>query len=431
MTPLQSRRGIAGLASTGAAIAVALAVCAPPPAMATAAGPQAGCVVPGDQDLRATNKPEPDGLYRYEAWLARAEAQRGAEGLEAAIEEVSGTRSDNDRRLAAGYLGTAVDHHSQQLVVVVDATLVDIAQVQTKLAGAAMRASASTLKVTVRAGCFSAAQLAEADAVIGERAWHPQAARVTYGGYLDPADSRYHMTFWKKDEAVASALQAKLGDRVIIDYGTPALRSRAADTAPHWGGAGIRSANDSQNVCTSGMAVRLASGSRAMVTAGHCFNNGAYIYSGPNYFGGANGKSNYPEDDMIAMTSSVTTYGRYLYSDPYGTTHAVTGAATAAPGSYVCKSGMVTKTVCYIKVIGTGGTLCYEGGCNHYMLVASRPGVLVGQGGDSGGPVFARPTTTTATIRGMEVAGTNYDNLYGENWSQIAAHFNATIVTTS
>jgi hypothetical protein len=429
MTSLPSRHRIAVLASMGSAIAVALAMTAPVLPATAAAAPEV-CVVPGDQDLRAASRPEPSGLYRHQAWLARTEVQRGAEALETAVEDVSGARADSEGRLAAGYLGTAVDHHSQQLVVVVDPMLVDPAQVQTKLAAAATRASASALKVTVRAGCFSAAQLAEADAVIGARAWHPNAARVTFGGYLDPADSRYHMTFWQHDEAVASALQARLGDRVRIDYGTPALRSRAADTAPHWGGAGIRSSTQSGNTCTSGFTVRLPSGSRAMVTAGHCFNNGQAIYSGPYYFGGAGGEWNYPADDMIVTTSGVTTYGHYLYSDPYGTTHAVTGAATAAPHTYVCKSGMVTKAVCYIEVLGTGGRLCYDGGCNTYMLVATRPGVLVGQHGDSGGPVFARPTTTTATIRGMEVGGTAFDNLYGENWSQIAAHFNATIVTS-
>jgi 7-keto-8-aminopelargonate synthetase-like enzyme len=58
----------------------------------------------------------------------------------------------------------------------------------------------------VQAGCHSVKELLAADTAIRARSWHSQARSVVFGSGLDANDSTFHVTFWRKDQAMAEAL---------------------------------------------------------------------------------------------------------------------------------------------------------------------------------------------------------------------------------
>src|SRR5688572_14615836 len=53
---------------------------------------------------------------------------------------------------------------------------------------------------------------------IGQRQWHPRAAEVTFGGYVD-ADGVAYLMFAPEDEDVSSALKRSLDDRLVLSTG--------------------------------------------------------------------------------------------------------------------------------------------------------------------------------------------------------------------
>lgn len=388
----------------------------------------AGCVVPGDDALRQGATLTPGGYYSYQEWVASEPAQGAVEAVGDVTIASFGPidKANPDTQLARGYIGTAIDHTSQRLVVVVDPALVDVAAAEQRFAAA----SGATVRTAVQAGCFSAAALLAAGDLIWARAWHPRAASVTFAGYLDPADSRWALTFWPEDADVAGVLQARLGDRVRVEYGTPSRAGRDDDLNPHWGGAGIRRrGSPHSHECTSGFTVRLANGAYGTTTAGHCFGNGTVIDSG-NYFGTVGGKSNYPMFDMAWVASwNANWYGPRFLSNPDRTYRTVTGAAWASVGMNVCQSGATSLAICGITVTSLGGKLCDPDGCTYSLLVARRAGTTTHRDGDSGAPIYTRPSSGgAATIRAMLIGGSTRDTMMGEHWSSIRLHLDVDIV---
>ncbi|HEV2756908.1 MAG TPA: hypothetical protein VG318_14165, partial [Actinomycetota bacterium] len=249
-----------------------------------------------------------------------------------------------------------------------------------------------------------------------------------FGYGLDPHDSTYHVTFDATDTEAAEALEARLGDLVTIDYGEVELRGRMDDGEPHWGGAGIRPYGTSFPTCTAGFTVRYPSGTKGSVTAGHCYAHGTRIYSGPQFYGKVD-TSHHPLYDMDRINPAGEVFENKIHVDPCcPSVRRVTGRSNPSLHEFLCVSGMKTRAVCGIEVVSLSWRVCTSEACN-LLFLARKPGQLVGQGGDSGAPSYTRPSPSTATIKGMEVAGTRYDNFLGEKVGVIEARLGVTVAT--
>lgn len=150
--------------------------------------------------------------------------------------------------------------------------------------------------------------------MLTERLWHPRADSVAYGFHLDSNDSTFHVSFSEQDSDVAAALTAAVGPAVTIEYAQSRRDGRLDDGEPHWGGAGI-GLGANNNFCTSGFTV-VRNGVRGSVTAGHCFDNGQFVNSGPQFYGTTSGESGFPTFDMIRVGSSAETYDNRIHVDP-------------------------------------------------------------------------------------------------------------------
>ncbi len=285
-------------------------------------------------------------------------------------------------------------------------------------------------------GCHSASELIEAEDVLTGRSWHPDAARSAFGFSLHGADSRFHVAFDARYPGAAAALAARLGDRVKVTLGAAARAGRLDDGRPHFGGAGLREGSGSMysNWCTSGFSVRrnASDGQYGSITAGHCFNDGASIYSGPKYYGYSWGKWNYPHHDVLGIRSGSETYDNVIHVDPCcPSTRTVVGRHYPRVGDYVCFSGMVTRALCSIRVQSTGGVFCDPKGCTGGLIEGVRNGEVFVRSGDSGGPIYVRTGSNSALAAGMIVAGAGGGTLaYGEMIHVIESHLNVTLLTS-
>lgn len=393
--------------------------------------PAPDCQVQDDDSLHAGNRPTNAGHFPHEEWAANAGAQRVIEKINSAMDAQFGTSNEEavTRALDAGLIELALDHFAQEVVVIVDYSLVDAPNLERRLRGIVQAAYHSQAPFTVRVGpsCNSAADLHSARDVLVGQAWHDDAPAVPYTFYLDPNTSSFKATFWNEDADVANALKEKLGDKVSIEWGTPSRDGRLDDGEPHYGGAGIRAGNQSQNSCTSGFTVVLSNGNKGSVTAGHCYNNGQNIYSGPQYYGQTDGASGFPTYDMIRIHPFGETFTNKIHVDPCcPDVRTVTEHGNPALGAFICISGMVTKAVCGLEVKDTNATLC-SGGCTPNLFMSKKPGETVRQGGDSGAPMYIRPTTTTAGIKGMHIGGSDASTSYAHKISTIKSHLNISV----
>jgi hypothetical protein len=385
------------------------------------------CVVANDLALHAQGRETAAGHFEHETWIAGPEAQEAVRALDAALRAEFGAdgKTDPGATLAAGYVGTAVDHHAHELVVLVDAPLVSTQALEQRL-----NSAAAPLRVRVGKPCVAARDLVAAGATIRARSWHERADDVTFGYALDPHTSQFAVTFREADREVGEALARQLGEAVRIEYGQPSRRGRLDDGEPHWGGAGIGPFANG-NDCSSGFTVRLSNGTLGSVTAGHCYNNGQNLWSGPQYYGLTAAESGYPTWDQIRIDPNGETFARSIHSDPCcPSSRTVTSRSNPAVSELVCVSGMVTRAVCGLQVTSTSASLCDADGCTTDLIRAEKPGSVVGQGGDSGAPMYTRPTTSTASIKGMEIGGTAADNVYAEKVTGIESHLGVTVVTS-
>jgi hypothetical protein len=115
---------------------------------------------------------------------------------------------------------------------------------------------------------------------------------------------------------------------------------------------------------------------------------------------------------MVRIAGNGETYEPVIYTDPGNPWRDVVGAYTVTVGMQVCVSGRVTGALCAITVVNTDYQWCGNPfGCTTWTFLARKSGQLVGQGGDSGAPVYTRPGATTADIHGMEIAGDSFDEM--------------------
>jgi len=394
-----------------------------------------GCAVP---DYLATHTPgarTEAGYYEYQAWIANDSSQATLDRVQRLLKSHFGLNEESGDldALRGGLIGIALDHAAQTVNVVVDPTLVDVTGLSSR-ANAALGPSA--FEVAVIAGCSSAQELAEARTFLDGLG--TKLAPHFWGYYLDAHDSTYHVTFSPEDKAAAALVTSRLGDRVTIEFEASALLSRMNDGQPHWGGAGIRPGSRSQNICTSAFTVRLPSGSRGSVTAGHCFAddgaiNGRDVLSGDQNYGGETaGAHDYPNYDMVRIGNGNQTWDNRIHVDPCcPVVRNVTASGNPDVGDFICNSGMTTRAICGLEVRAIDQTF---GGRVH-LIRAVRGGDIIARGGDSGGPMYNRLGDSNAAARGMIVLGSGCDaerrctTVYGHRISAVVSHLSVTVST--
>lgn len=429
----------AGLATGGQAAAVprgATAATVGTQAAASASTPESGsCRVVNDAEVVRQRVVTGSGVYSHALWLTKQATMERARQIRITLEARYGasTKDDPMAALRAGLVGTTIDHRHRRYVVVVGRGTRDAPAVRAEIARAftAVRSTRTGASFTVVESCRSAADLYAAYQTIHTRSWARGAKKASIEFWLNPADSTWHVAVDPRHRRVAASLGRRLGSLGKVTVSPVRRAGRMSDGEPHYGGAAIGLKND--RFCSAGFIVKRSNGVLGGVTAGHCFANGTAVYSGDKYWGASGGKSNYPRFDMMWVSSSNETYDNVIHTDPCcPNTRTVTSGGDPDIGWQICASGMVTKAVCGITVQALNGELCDADGCTTSLIRATKDGDVIVRGGDSGGPVYTRPTGSTAAIRGM-VVGHNGDvgtNLLAERYSFILDHLNVTLKKT-
>ncbi|WP_369199162.1 hypothetical protein [Streptomyces djakartensis] len=279
--------------------------------------------------------------------------------------------------------------------------------------------------------CFSSEKTSAAYSSIKGLSWHPQAKNTNFAFHPSQDGAQLIVTMPASDKAIGDSLKSKFGTSVQIRYNGVARfqGGRTNDSSSHWGGAEV---NAEGSICTSGFSVRFPNGSRGSVTAAHCYENGVGVASGVNFFGIANGKNNYPSYDMMHITGGGN-YTNKIYTDPSSPiSRTVTAKGDPALNSSVCTSGRLTKAACGGTVASLQGQVYQGGGWTTGLITIYKPFSVIGQVGDSGGPVYSPTGTSSATVRGMIVAGSiTGDTVYAEKVSTIESHLGVTVLTTT
>ncbi|HWD80726.1 MAG TPA: hypothetical protein VG497_17655 [Kribbella sp.] len=328
-----------------------------------------------------------------------------------------------------GVVGSATTGYE----VVVDAAKVDTKKYQSAMARNLPAAGKPMVKVT--GSCRSAQAIADTWNTVGKRAWSSDAARTTFAADLDPSTENVVVSYDQATTSPASlaGLRKLTGVQLVAD--SLARTSRLSDTPKggHWGGARITSALKN---CSAGFSVvRRSNGQRGSVTAGHCGEPGTIWKSGTNYYGTTSLRTDYPDYDQSLVTGSA--YGAKIWTDGPGdtvNTRTVTGGGDPGVGTVVCQSGSFSTSTCGLTVRSTSAKYCDADGCTTYVIRATRGGLVAIIGGDSGGPVYSRRGSSSATIRGIAFAGagcaaSRCTTLYAERYKSITGHLGVTAVT--
>lgn len=254
-----------------------------------------------------------------------------------------------------------------------------------------------------------------------------------------------------------------------------AIPERTGDVAPHEGGAALHKVGELAAACTSAFTVireAVVGDQRAMLTAGHCFDNGDNINSTAGDFGiGQAETAGLLDHDMILVDGQGELHDDDIYTnrrlngvgawDPIQNRD-VQNRFNAVVGNKVCVSGQVSGARCNLDVTDLDGTVCHpndllDEGCT-FGLITSRltnSDIPVSQGGDSGAPIYRClgplvgdvrvPNGTTCTGDGdgtqagtVEIAGMNvgrntffpFNRSLGEPINKIECHLRVSVATS-
>jgi hypothetical protein len=407
--------------------------------VSAAAVPDVACTVAGPNPARLDMTRAADGAPAYTKWLEQIDIAAANTAIQNAVHAEFGvdTGKEGVGTLARrGYLGSAVDHNTRTLVTVVTPEYrANAAALKARIAAALPATVNRTYKTAVIVGCHSGARIAAAADLLQARAWHPDAAKASFGFSLDASDSRLYVSFDPAFASAADAARAAFGDVAVVTLGGSSRAGRLDDGEPHWGGAGVRvgSGGITTNTCTTTFIVRRNSdGRRGGLSAGHCFTNGNSIYSSTQFWGTAWGEYDYPRFDMIGIASAGETYDNRIHVDPCcPSVRDVTSRRHPAVNDSVCLSGMVTRAVCGLIVNNLFATFCDEAGCTPGLMQMRRANDVTGRRGDSGGPVYMRTGPSTAAAMGLIVAATDGGrNVLAEKLGSFESHLGVTVITS-
>ncbi|MFJ7063270.1 hypothetical protein ACK8N7_01335 [Streptomyces griseobrunneus] len=210
---------------------------------------------------------------------------------------------------------------------------------------------------------------------------------------------------------------------------TTDLFSRRDDTPSFIGGGGIKSGG---RLCSSGYTVRNSAGTKFMVTAGHCYADGASVTTEDNNraYGTVSQRrlpsvTGHPAD-MELIGGQAYSGGMFTGGVTSSTYTEVAGAAAGTVGSGYCHSGRTSGEQCGHSVIAVNGQVCTESGCSTPVLVFT--GGTIPLQGDSGGTLYTDATPgRSITVRGHVTAGSTTTG-YAQSWDTVASAYGVSIV---
>lgn len=166
------------------------------------------------------------------------------------------------------------------------------------------------------------------------------------------------------------------------------------DSPPYFGGAWLQS---SITDCTAGYSITNNAGNRYMVTAGHCFPNGAATNMGTAIRPSQGDPWPYWDWEIIGGRS----YSATIY-DSVTTSRRVKNASNPGANSVYCTDGRRSGFRCDGKVKNIDQTLCIDGmpDCWHNLAEFTWPDGRVVVPGDSGGTFWYKYSDGSAGIRG-------------------------------
>jgi hypothetical protein len=260
--------------------------------------------------------------------------------------------------------------------------------------------------------------------------------KYTFGTYSDPASGNVVVD----TDAPADLLESltNLGDdrslagiKVVTHPETTTdVYQRRDDIPAYYGGGGLLASNA---LCSTGYAVQNSSGTRFMVTAGHCYADGTSVNTESNLrtVGTVQNRAlavlgSGPID--MELLGGQSYWGRVFTG---GVTSSSSAPVVAAGTAYVnynnyCHSGRTTGEQCGHTATSITAQVCTTTGCKSPVI--AYVGGVVQQGGDSGGAFYAKDSNGGVWIRGHVIAG-NSTTGYVEPWTQVAARYGVSIVT--
>lgn len=233
----------------------------------------------------------------------------------------------------------------------------------------------------------------------------------SYGFGFDPKSGTVTLTA-DAPEADFAAVEAQFPGKISYRPGWFQETSWDNDTAPYSGGAFL----DGQKLCTSGFSIDFNSGGRAMVTAGHCNDNGLSTNMGT----AVREAAAYPYWDFELISGR--TYRGFIY-DTGSTTRPVINAWNPSVGSSYCTTGRTSGFRCGWTLRKLDQTICYYdiNICVHNLAEFYNSNGDVVQPGDSGGPLWYNSSSPFgAGIRGV-ISGRSWDLFQG--WSSYATEY--------
>lgn len=113
-------------------------------------------------------------------------------------------------------IGTFIDDREKRFVVVMHTDFREYAAAQRAVAG-----KVKSLDEVLAPGCHTRGEIAEAERVLLERAWHPAAKETSMAFSMAPAFSGFDVVFDESAPEVAEALRERLGALVYVSLGKP------------------------------------------------------------------------------------------------------------------------------------------------------------------------------------------------------------------
>jgi hypothetical protein len=254
--------------------------------------------------------------------------------------------------------------------------------------------------------------------------------KYTFGAYADALTGKIVVETDAPSEVVSSLVGTNVNASMVEVRKQTATDdfSRRDDVPSFWGGSGITFAAPTGH-CSSGYTVQNGAGTRFLVTAGHCFANGATAVTelGGRTVGVASGNG-LPSQDMVLLGGQSYSPFIFVGGVDSSTGHHVASAANPIVGfNNYCHSGRTTGEHCGHTVSSITGTVCTSSGCKSPVIVYS--GGTLPQGGDSGAPFYALSVSADDKhIRGHHIASGGTTR-YAEMWSRVQARFGVSIVT--
>jgi hypothetical protein len=253
----------------------------------------------------------------------------------------------------------------------------------------------------------------------------------SWGVYFDPT-TKVVVVDGSGSQAIVQPILDTLGAKARFQStGVGSRLSRLADVTPFWGGAQIQGAapGGGTDGCTSGFAV-VSTGLllKSIVTAGHCFVNGAQVTTPvATVEGSVTSRAGFPALDM-EMYSGKTYAGKIYVGNTIGVVMSVgSPAGNSVPGTIYCTSGAQSAEICNRVSIANNVTQCWSDGCTNDLTSFTHGDSLIP--GDSGGPFYIKDSTL-AYPRGI-IIGFVGSTGYAQEWSIIHSTFSVNPCSTT